>query len=377
MDRLLHQRLEQRRQTGTFRRLTINSTLVDFVSNDYLGFARSASLAQQVMLWQQQAGTWGIGSTGSRLLSGHSLLAERLEQQIACFHGTEAALLFNSGYDANLGVLSALLREGDTVLYDEYVHASMRDGIHLGHARSFPFRHNDVDHLESRLQRIQKGESAIWIAIETLYSMEGDCAPVEKISDLADRYQAFLIVDEAHATGVLGTRGEGLTQSLNLGAQVPVRIHTFGKALGCHGAVAVGSQALRDTLINFARPLIYSTALPPHSLFAIKAAYEALPHATEQRRALKERIQVFRAEAEKRQFSGLLANDGPIQILILENSKAAKQAAVRMQAAGFDVRAICSPTVPRGRERLRICLHAFNTVTEVRDLVGALEGARQ
>src|SRR5438105_1134261 len=261
LENTLQDRLQKRRELGSFRKLCCPSAPVDFTSNDYLGLARSLELANRIEHKLKRA-EWSPrnGSTGSRLLSGNSAWAEVLERKIASFHGTESALLFNSGYDANLGALSALLREGDTVFYDELCHASMHDGIRLGKASAYRFTHNDPEHLEEWLSRLNRPTtapkssataSATWIVVESLYSMNGDQAPVQELGLLARRFDAYLFVDEAHATGLFGARGAGIVQGLGLASEVAVRVHTFGKALGCHGAVVVSSRAVQEYLINF------------------------------------------------------------------------------------------------------------------------------
>ena len=391
LDNTLQDRLKKRRELGSFRKLGAPSGPVDFTSNDYLGLARSLELANPIEHKLKHA-DWRSprnGSTGSRLLSGNSAWAEVLERKIASFHGTESSLLFNSGYDANLGALSALLREGDTVFYDELCHASMHDGIRLGKASAYPFKHNDPEHLEEWLFRLNRPTSApkrsatasaTWIVVESLYSMNGDQAPLQELGSLARRFEAHLFVDEAHATGVFGPRGAGIVQGLGLASEVAVRVHTFGKALGCHGAVVVSSRVVQEYLINFAKPLIYSTALPPHSLAAIEAAYELLPELDLARTLLHGRVKFFRSLATAHHLP-VLESESPIQVLIVPNAASVRALAQNAQAEGFDVRPILSPTVPPGQERIRICLHLYNSKDEIRELVlvlkKGLEGLRQ
>ena len=391
LENTLQNRLKKRRELGTFRKLCSASARVDFTSNDYLGLARSLELANRIEHKLKQAGSCSAtnGSTGSRLLSGNSARAEVLETKIASFHRTESALLFNSGYDANLGALSALLREGDTVLYDELCHASMHDGIRLGKATAYPFKHNDPEHLEEWLSQLNRPTtapkspvtaSATWIVVESLYSMNGDQAPLQELGALARRFEAHLFVDEAHATGVFGPGGAGIVQGLGLASEVAVRVHTFGKALGCHGAVVVSSRAVQEYLINFAKPFIYSTALPPHSLAAIEAAYELLPELDTARTLLHGRVKFFRSLAAAHHFP-VLESESPIQALIVPNPVSVRTLAQKAQAEGFEVSPILSPTVPRGQERIRICLHSYNSEDEIRALVlvlgKGLESLRQ
>lgn len=215
-----------------------------------------------------------LGSTGSRLLTGHYELLETLEDKIAEFHQGEAALVFNAGYNANLGLLSAIPRRSDVILYDELVHASIHDGIRLSPARSSVFAHNNTSALEQLLQEHQG--KTIFVLVESIYSMDGDAAPLKTIQALCQKYQAYLVVDEAHSTGICGHYGEGLCVETGIHKEVFARIYTFGKAMGGHGAAVVGSKVLKDYLLNYARPLIYTTALSPHSTHHILEAYRLL-----------------------------------------------------------------------------------------------------
>ncbi|GAB3894589.1 pyridoxal phosphate-dependent aminotransferase family protein [Larkinella knui] len=363
--------LEKRREAGLLRRLKKPENLVDFCSNDYLGLARSSVLRDTIAQAVASHPTLLNGATGSRLLAGNSALAEELESEIAVFHNAEAALIFNSGYDANIGLLASLPQRGDTLLTDELIHASMIDGSRLSVANRFKFRHNDLDDLENRLKR---ATGTVYVAVESVYSMDGDLAPLAEMTDLCERYEAALIVDEAHATGVFGPNGAGLVQALGLEKRVFARIHTFGKALGVHGAAVVGSTALRDFLINFARSFVYSTALPPHSLLAIQRVYRFLP----QNGPLIERLHALRTYFQQQIQEQLpqtewTSADSPIVGLIVPGNDACRAVATQLQKAGFDIRPIVSPTVPVGRERLRICLHAFNSEPEIDLLVQTLK----
>lgn len=346
----LELRLEKRRRDGTFRNLTSSLRLTDFASNDYLGLARSPQIQAQIWdLWhihkENQRHTFG--STGSRLLTGQTSFAEQLEEKIAAFHGTESALIFNCGYMANLGLLSTLPQSGDLILFDSSIHASMHAGIQLAKATSFPFRHHDLEHLEHRLKHL-KCSGNRWICIESIYSMDGSAAPLEEISILAKKYEAHLIVDEAHAIGVFGTHGKGLATE-----HAFARVVTFGKALGCQGAAVLGSSLLKNFLINFASSFIYTTALPLISLLAIKVAYAQLPFLEKERKKLLNLITLF--------------DNTPSQIQAIR-TKDVKKSAAHLVAHGFDVRPILSPTVRRGHEILRIILHSFNTPEELTHL---------
>jgi 8-amino-7-oxononanoate synthase len=367
----VYELLEKRRSAGLLRSLKTPENLIDFCSNDYLGLARSVTLRQTIEQSVAVHSNRLNGSTGSRLLAGNSALAEELETELAAFHDTEAALIFNSGYDANVGLLASLPQRGDTLLTDDLIHASMIDGARLSVANRFKFRHNDLDDLENRLKR---ATGTVYVAIESVYSMDGDLAPLTEIVELCEHYEAALIVDEAHATGVFGPQGGGLVQSLGLQKRVFARVHTFGKALGVHGAAVVGSASLRDFLINFARSFVYSTALPPHSLLAIHSVYRFLPenqplidHLHTLRKYFQQQIQERLPQTE------WTSDSSPILGLIIPGNDACRAVAAQLQQAGFDIRPIVSPTVPAGRERLRICLHAFNSTTEIDDLVTTLQ----
>jgi len=364
----LQQALEQRRLTGSLRSLQTNPGLVDFCSNDYLGLARSEKLLNEAeQEWERLREKGGnlLGSGGSRLLSGNTDYAEELEREIATFHQAEAALIFNSGYDANLGFFSCVPRRGDTVLYDELIHASVRDGIRLSHAQAFSFGHNDLARLEERLQ---KAKGKIFVAVESVYSMDGDACPLEELVALCENYGALLTVDEAHAVGLLGEKGAGAVSAAGLQDRVFARLCTFGKALGCHGAAIVGSAALREYLVNFARSFIYTTALPLHSLAAIRCAYRFSAAQDEARAQLRAQVKIFREPLLAAGFEMTNA-EGPIQCLLRSGNEAVRHLAATIRERGFDVRAILSPTVPAGKERIRVCLHAFNTPTEIKDLV--------
>jgi 8-amino-7-oxononanoate synthase len=367
----LKRSLDKRSADESLRTLRVPASgIVDFCSNDYLGFASSIELKELIDVEFNRNNARLNGSTGSRLLAGNSVMAEELEQFIAAYHRAESALLFNSGYDANLGIFSSVAQRNDTILYDELSHASIIDGIRLGYSTFYKFRHNDTDHLEELLK---KAKGTIYVAVESVYSMDGDMAPLKELAELCKKYNANLIVDEAHATGVFGKKGEGRVVEMGLEQSVFARLHTYGKALGCHGAVVVGSEILKQYLVNFARPFIYSTALPPHSLACIKCAYTFLEKNTEVIVELKNRIQFFREQIGKIKNIQLISSQSAMQCLLIAGNKQAKQAAGNIQAAGYDVRPILSPTVAVGSERLRICLHTFNTEEQISGLVKAID----
>ena len=357
-------KLEERRQQNAIRTLCLPTGKIDFCSNDYLGIAKQLTANCQPSTTDYHLSS---GSTGSRLLAGNYPLIEEVEQQIAAFHQSGSALIFNSGYDANIGLLSCVPQNGDTILYDFLSHASIRDGIRLSQAQSFAFLHNNLADLKRRL-----GQSVgnIFVVTESVFSMDGDTCPLQEMVALCQQYNAHLIIDEAHATGVIGNRGEGLVQHLNLQHKIFARVHTFGKACGCHGAVVLGSSVLRNYLINFARPFIYSTSLPPHAVAIIKKSYEIFPLMMAERKHLQSLIQCFQLAQIKYEK---LVSTTPIQAVIIEGNDEVKSVADLLQENGLDVRPILYPTVPKGKERLRVVLHSFNTLEEVEKLVQLLK----
>ncbi|MDF2436746.1 MAG: 8-amino-7-oxononanoate synthase [Bacteroidota bacterium] len=368
-DLFLTQSLNKRREQNAFRQLVHSSGLIDFCSNDYLGFAQSQDLKKRVESDPLLHANSNNGSGGSRLLAGNTSYAEQLEKTIAEFHNAEAGLIYNSGYDANVGLFSALGQKDASIIYDELIHASVHDGIKMSSASSYMFKHNDLLHLEERL-KVAMGTT--YVAVESIYSMDGDEALLTGISALCQKYNANLIVDEAHATGITVNQGKGLVQLNNVESAVFARVHTFGKALGCHGAIVLGSDLLRNYLINFSRSFIYTTALPIHSLLAIGHAYNYLEEQPEKISLLQELIGHFKELASESSHLRLIASSSPIQCIVIPGNLTVKELAASLQKKGFDVRPILSPTVAKGKERLRICLHAFNTKEEISRLLRAI-----
>ncbi len=362
------QKLDQRIENNNLRKLPAENSLIDFCSNDYLGLSRSKELATLI---SQRFETFQAihlnGATGSRLISGNYGHYEALEKKLAGIHHSEAALLFNSGYSANLAVLSSLPQKGDTIIYDELSHACLKDGARLSFADRFSFRHNDLEDLKKKLA---KAKGNIFIVIESIYSMDGDSAPLKEIAELASQFDACVIVDEAHSTGIHGKNGAGLVVELGLQDKIGIRIHTYGKAMGCHGACVAAPQYIIDYLVNFARPFIYTTGLPLHSILTIESAYSYLEQHTELTSALKAKIALFRnnlsAELET------VFSESPIQAVLVSGNDKVKQLAQKLKENGFDARPILSPTVKEGTERIRICLHSYNSDEEILGLVKLL-----
>ena len=364
---VLKKGLQKREEEGRLRKLQNKKGLIDFCSNDYLGFARIPELKERDFLLNANRIN---GSTGSRLLTGNSEFVEELEHYIAKYHHAPAGLIYNSGYDANLGLFSSVPQKGDTIIYDELIHASVRDGIRLSLADNYSFRHNDLNQLEAKLKR-SKGNK--FVAIESVYSMDGDFSPLKEIVDLCEVYEANIIVDEAHATGLYGKKGEGRATELEVEDKIFARVHTFGKALGCHGAIVLGSDVLKQYLINFSRPFIYTTALPFHALKVIKLAYDNLSKSNDKILKIKNLITLFKVKVKDINHVNIIASESAIQSIIVPGNDNVKVIAEKIQKAGFDVRPILNPTVPKGGERLRICLHSFNTEKEIYALVSVLK----
>ena len=365
----LKQKLQIRQADNAFRFLQVEDpTLVDFYSNDYLGFAKSLSISELtsniLQVYEVQN-----GSTGSRLISGTHDLHLSLEQELAIFHKADSGLLYNSGYDANLGLFSAILQKNDVLLFDELIHASVRDGIRLSSAKNYKFQHNNITDLETKIIRFKSLDRNMYVVIEAVYSMDGDNAPLQEIASLCEKHQVYLIVDEAHSGGVFGDHGEGLVCELGLSSMIFARINTFGKALGCHGAIVFGSNELRDYLINFSRSFIYTTAIPLHTVATIKAAFVELSKGKASH-LLKENISHFKNQLV---FSNLskffIDSSSAIQCFMISGNDHVKTVASEIQEKGFLVKPIMSPTVPKGQERLRICLHAHNSKQQINDLV--------
>jgi len=288
LEQSLQQLLDRRRANSTLRNLTIgNNASINFSSNDFLSLSTSPILKAAFHAELKRSNV-PMGSGGSRLLDGNSRYAEKLEREIADFHGAPAGLLFNSGFDANAGVFACLPQPGDIIIYDQLIHASVHDGMRLSRAsQRLPFLHNSVQSLKEvllecvqRNDKVKDGDAHVFVAVESVYSMDGDVAPlksiVDTVEDVLPTGTGYVIVDEAHSTGVLGPKGRGLVSQLGLESKILIRLHTFGKALACNGAIVLCSPVVRHYLINYARPLIYTTFLSYPSLAAIRASYSLL-----------------------------------------------------------------------------------------------------
>lgn len=347
------QLLNQRIEKGSERSLlSFDAGMIDFWSNDYLGLGRNVT---EVSL---------KSGSGSRLISGNSKRIEAVESFLANHFGTESALVFNSGYDANLGFFSSVPQKGNTIIYDELIHASVRDGIRLSFAKAFSFEHNNLLSLEKRLKN---AEGTIFVAVESLYSMDGDLAPLKEISTLCEQHGAFLVVDEAHAGGVLGKNGTGLSDELGITDNVFARLITFGKGFGAHGAVILCDEKLRQFLINFARSFIYTTALPEAFYAHIQMQVQNAGN-SELRTQLQQNISFFRSLIPQSKSD----SRSPVQVVAFDSLEECKRKAEAIQQAGFSVKAILPPTVPEAKQYIRFCVHAFNTNEEMKELAKVL-----
>ena len=358
VDSFFQAKLDEKKAIGTLRTLVSSVNKIDFSSNDYFGFAQNG------ILNTVDATHLSAGATGSRSITGNSVLAEQTEQLIAHFHQQQAALIFNTGYMANVGLFSSIAAKGDTFISDEYIHASIIDGMRLSYANRLRFKHNNLIDAEKKLQ-IATGKKIV--VVESIYSMDGDEAPLIAIVALCKKYNAILIVDEAHATGIYGNNGEGLVSTYQLQNDVYACIHTFGKALGLHGAAVVCSHVLRNYLINQARSFIFTTALPPQIYLQIQKAYQLLPNAD--RNKLNALIIHFKKVSNAFPHLHCINSHSPIQGILIGDNFKAKALANHLINTGFFIKAILSPTVPIGKERLRICLHSFNTFKQIDGLL--------
>jgi 8-amino-7-oxononanoate synthase len=381
----LQHKLNKRASENSVRRLGLLANGSDFSSNDYLGFSKNKTiyLAASEMLKQQNLEV--NGATGSRLLSGNHQIYTDTEAIIASFHNCENALIFNSGYDANIGFFSSVPQRGDIILYDELCHASIRDGIKMSNAKAYKFSHNNLEDLLKRLQgilpenkdhlQLAEGQlkQEIYIITESIFSMDGDQPDLKEIIAICKKYNAHLIIDEAHAIGVFGAHGKGLVQELDIENEVFARIITFGKALGCHGAAILGSENLKNYLLNFARSFIYTTGLPPHSIATIQAGYQELMSTDSSLVNLKSNIVILNNEIIANHLEGqFISSSSAIHCCLIAGNDAVKKVSKHLIHNGFDVKPILSPTVPKGEERLRICVHSYNTVEEIEQLIKQL-----
>lgn len=369
-DNFLQDRLSDRVNQGNLRALPMTEMGEDFVSNDYLGLASNTGLEQLVTERWSAMSFRKLGGTGSRLLSGNHALYEELENQLKQVFQAEATLVFNSGYQANQALIASVAHRGDRILYDELSHICLKEGAWLSKANAFSFKHNDLEDLERRLK--QDTSARTFIVTETLFSMDGDFGPIEEILTLCDRYQAYLIVDEAHTTGAYGQDGGGWLVENGWAERVFARVYTFGKAMGSHGACVAGSRVLIDYLVNFARSFIYTTSLPPHSVLSLIEAFRYLADHIKLQEDLQEIIGYYRSTFHK-VLGWESTSHSAIQPVWISGSDHALEVSRQLTSSGFNALAIRPPTVKAGTERLRISLHTYNSEASIDGLVDCLK----
>ncbi|WP_024479180.1 aminotransferase class I/II-fold pyridoxal phosphate-dependent enzyme [Cellulophaga baltica] len=375
----LTKKLEDRRGLNALRSLPVQQNLIDFSSNDYLGFAKNTVIFEGAVTLLAEKNLKLNGATGSRLISGNYDLYIEVEDTIANFHAAATALVFNSGYDANVGFFSAIPQRGDYIFYDEYIHASIRDGIALSTAKGYKFKHNNVKDLQRVISRVlelekhQGAEVEVYVVTESVFSMDGDSPDLVAFANFCEMHKLHFVVDEAHALGVFGKEGRGLVAELNIAHQVFAQIVTFGKGMGCHGAAILGSVQLKEYLVNFSRSFIYTTGLPPHSLATIYLAYQELATSASISR-LKNNIKYFKSQLENFELKEyFIESNSAIQCCVISGNEKVKNLASVLQNNNFGVKAILSPTVAKGQERLRFCLHSYNTQQEISDVLKILK----
>ncbi len=346
---------------------------IDFVSNDYLGLAESPRLRKAVIA-AIESGT-PIGAGGSRLLRGNCAEHEQLETDAANFFGAESALYFGAGYSANFAALSTLPQRGDLIVMDELSHASMREGINASRAENVETQHNDSDAVSDAIRawRTKGGKGRPWIAVESIYSMDGDTAPLDELMQIADRNDGFLYIDEAHATGVFGPDGRGLSAAYE-GRTNVVAVHTCGKALGASGALVLTTKLLRDFLVNRSRPFIFATAPSPLMAVAVGEALKVLRDEPERRQRLHDLITLA---GNKIRTQGWTPSGSQIIPYIVGHNERTMTLAAALQKRGFDIRGIRPPTVPPGTARLRISLTLNVTGADVESMLAALNEEAQ
>lgn len=343
--------------------------LVNLSSNDYLNLAHDPRL---ISLATTALREMGVGSRASALVSGRTEWHARLEQRLADFEGTDAAILFPSGYAANLGVVSAIAREGDTIYCDRLNHASLVDGSRLAGAKFRVYRHDHLGKLKRELDKTT-GDGKTIIVTDSIFSMDGIRAPLGELCDLAEQYQACLVIDEAHATGVWGATGRGLAEELNVESRVTIRVGTLSKGLGTMGGFVAGSNSLIEWLWNRVRTQIYSTALPPAICAAACESLNIITAEPERRQQLHAQSEFLRQELVNRSLLADNTSSGPIIPVILKDPERTMSIAADLQAAGFLVGAIRPPTVPQGTSRLRISVTSAHQRADLDRFLKALD----
>ncbi|MCA1057473.1 8-amino-7-oxononanoate synthase [Rossellomorea aquimaris] len=374
----LNQRIEKTKQAGLYRELRTMSTApqpkmvvngtqqIVFSSNNYLGLANDPMVMEKALKVLQE---FGMGSSGSRLTTGNTEWHEKLEQRIASFKRMDAALLFSSGYLANIGVLSALPEKGDVLLSDQLNHASIIDGCRLSKAETVIYKHSDMSNLEEKLKETQT-YTRRFIVTDGVFSMDGTIAPLDEIMKLSERYDAYVIVDDAHATGVLGERGRGTSELF--GVSPDVVIGTLSKAVGVEGGFVTGSNVLIDFLINHTRTFIFQTSLPPVSCGAAYTAFDIIEKGQKLREKLHRQIDVIKSSLESMGFT-VYGQDTPIIPVIIGDAEKSVMFSKKLQENGIYAPAIRPPTVPEGESRIRLTVTATHNDSEIQHLLAAFE----
>lgn len=367
----LQKKLQNRVENASLRSLKNKILSIDFSSNDYLGFARLEKVKENALRIEAEAKLQQNGATGSRLIRGNHVLYQEAEQLLAAFYQAEKALIFNSGYDANLGLFSSISTRNSLLLYDEFCHASIRDGIRLGQGKAYKFKHNDVEEVSQLLAKYQSNFEAIFVVTEAVFSMDGDGPNLNQLLSVCKAYKAHLVVDEAHSNPIFPLND---LLPYHHVSDVFARIVTFGKAFGCHGAAILGSEDLVTYLVNFARSFIYTTGMSPFEVAKIIATHQLSKEIEEEVNYVKYSISFFRSMCFQLKLDAYFVESfSPIQSCIIPGNNKVDEVAAFLQSKDFDVRAIKSPTVPKGEERLRICLHSYNFPAEIEALLKNLK----
>ena len=373
----LQRKLDDRNASNALRKLGTQNGLVDFSSNDYLGFSKSEALFEATHHYLTRKPVrpkLELQDLDYYREIIHCMLFWR-----QCFPNSMIVRMHWSSIPAMMpiwGSFPVVPQRGDLIFYDEYSHASIRDGITMSNAKSYKFKHNDLDALKTLVLRHSefpsKSKQTTYIVTESVFSMDGDTPDLKAFADFCTRNNYHLIVDEAHAIGVFGEKGNGLVQELKMEQRPFARIATFGKAMGCHGAAILGSSSLKQYLINFSRSFIYTTALSPHALATIKSSYSELLK-TSKIEKLHQNISFFKTEVQRLQLARLFINsNSSIHCCVVSGNETIKEIAKKLKTNGFDVKPILSPTVPKGQERLRFCLHSYNSEKEISEVLTLL-----
>jgi 8-amino-7-oxononanoate synthase len=369
IEKRIRKRLEQRRQDGNYRILPRTSYGNDFYSNDYLGFAKSQQIYERVSDLTAVASLADgklNGSTGSRLLSGNNVYVEELEKELTRFFKSDSALVFNSGFNLNMGLLSNVATDGDVILLDQNIHASLKVGAKLSQAETYYFHHNNLEHLEKRLISLRKKKDGLFFVItEGLFSMDGDIPDLISMLELCEKYGAHLIVDEAHSAGIYGDYGEGLVAKYGLEKKVFCRVITFGKAFGSFGAALLGPNYLKECFINFCPSFIYTTSMPLNSVLTTTTALQYRKNSDQEIKTLLNNCQYFADQMDTNFI-------GPIFSFQFKSLEILKKCTEECKKENIKLLPIMSPTVQKGKERIRVCIHSFNTKEEMDKIINIL-----